>query len=107
MNSAHSETTNSTMNIQNETKPRRWALKFCHRRRLSGDTARRCRSGGTTSPNGVCVAVSGTSTAVRSSTSYLAGLEVDARIDQGIGEIGNQIYHQPDKRKNVKCGEYH
>src|SRR5712691_6139137 len=107
MNSANSETTNSTMNSQNDQYPRRLALKFCQRRRLSGEIAMRWPSGGTPSPIGVCAVVSGTAMMVRSSSSHLPRLEVDARIDQGVGQIGDEVHRQPDQRKNEQRGEHH
>src|SRR5262245_51892597 len=107
MNSANSETTNSTMKIQNAQWPRRLALKFCQRRRLSGESASRCRYGRTPSPSGVCAVVSGTVMVVRSSSSHLPRLEVDARIDPGIGEVGNQVHQEADQRHDVEGGEHH
>src|SRR5215475_1284149 len=107
MNSANSETTNSTMKIQNAQWPRRFALKLSQRRRLSGESAKRCRSGGTPSPIGVCAVVSGTVMVVRSSTSYLPRLEVDARINPGIGEVGEEVHHQADQRHDVEGREHH
>src|SRR6516164_8636310 len=98
MNSANSESTNNTMKIQNAQWPRRLALKLCQRRRLSGDSAKRCPSGGTASPIGACAVVSGTAMLVRSSTSHLPRLEVDAWIHPGVGEIGQQIHHQTYER---------
>src|SRR6516164_3628357 len=107
MNSANNESTNNTMKIQNAQLPRRLALKLCQRRRLSGKSAKRCPSGGTASPIGACAVVSGTSMVVRSSTSHLPRLEVDARINPGVGEVGQEIHHQPDQRHDVERGEYH
>src|SRR5919197_6786202 len=107
MNSANSEMTNSTRKIQKAQWPRRLALKLCQRRRLSGESAKLCRSGGTPSPIGVCAVVSGTLMAVRSSSSHLPGLEVDARINPGISEIGQQVHHQSNQRHDVERGEHH
>src|ERR1700731_2599999 len=107
MNSANSEATNKTRKIQNAPYPRRFALKLRHRRALSGDIAKRWPSGRTASPIGDCAVVSGTSMVVRSSTSDLSRLEVDARIHPGIGEVGQQIHQQPDQRQDVKRCEHH
>src|SRR5262249_21468785 len=67
----------------------------------------RCPSGGTARPIGACAVVSGTSMTVRSSTSDLPGLEVDARVDEGISEVGNQGHHEPDQRQDIEVREYH
>src|SRR4029077_10738412 len=63
-------------------------------------------SGGTTKPIGDCAEVSGTAMLVRSSTSDLPRLEIDARIDPGIGEVGDQIHHQCDERQDIEVGEH-
>src|SRR3954447_4818010 len=97
MNSAPRVTKNRTRKIQSDQYPRRFLLKFSQRRRLIGDSATTLCSGGTASPIGDCGVVSGTSIAVRSSTSNLTRLEVDARIDPGIGEVGDQVHHEPDQ----------
>src|SRR6185369_3906670 len=65
------------------------------------------RVGGTTSPPAPTAVVSGTFMPVRASTSDLPRFEVDARIDPGIGEIGDQIYHHADEREDVERGEHH
>src|SRR3984893_2967444 len=44
---------------------------------------------------------------VLTSTSDLPRLEIDARIDPGIGQVGNQIHDQADESENVEIGEYH
>src|SRR6266436_4999339 len=66
----------------------------------------RCRSGGTARPKGDCAVVSGTSMAVRSSSSHLPGLEIDARIDQGIGEVRYEVHQQSDQREDVEGREH-
>src|SRR5437763_16628705 len=43
--------------------------------------------------------------AVRSSSSTLPGPEVDAPINPGIGEVGQQVHHQSDQRHDVERGE--
>src|SRR6202051_2636796 len=43
---------------------------------------------------------------VLASTSHLPRLEVDARIDPGISEVGNQINDQSNERENVEIGEH-
>src|SRR3981081_1991463 len=50
---------------------------------------------------------SGSWSRMRASTSHLPGLEIDARIDPGISEIGDQIHHEADQRENIEIGEYH
>src|SRR5580704_8924334 len=42
---------------------------------------------------------------VLSSTSHLSRLEIDAWIDPGVGQIGNQIHDEADECKNVKVRE--
>src|SRR5438093_12676958 len=64
-------------------------------------------SGSTARPIGVCAVVSGTSMTVRSSTSDLPRLEVDARIDQRVAEVRDQVHQQPDQRQDVKRRENH
>src|SRR5262249_58570133 len=64
-------------------------------------------SGGAASPIGACAVVSGTAMLVRSSTSDLPRLKVDARIDQRVGEIGDEIHQKSDERKDVECREHH
>src|SRR5580704_4303255 len=44
---------------------------------------------------------------VLSSTLDLPRLEIDARIDPGIGQVGNQIHDQADESENIKIGEHH
>src|SRR5882724_5009304 len=58
ISSANKETKNSSRKIQNDQYPRRLDLKFCQRRRLSGDGLNRWRVIGTASPSGDCVVVS-------------------------------------------------
>src|ERR1700722_1007925 len=58
ISSANKETTNRIRKIQNDQYPRRFDLKFCQRRRLSGDGLNRWRVTGTASPSGDCVVVS-------------------------------------------------
>src|SRR5882757_6143251 len=107
MHSANSDRMKSVRKIHSAQKPRRLALKFCQRRRLIGDGASRRTIGGTTMPEGGGVTGADASMVVRSSTSDLPGLEVDARIDPGIGEVGDQVHHQPEQREYIECREYH
>src|SRR3954453_5549495 len=65
ISSANSETTNRVRKIQNDQYPRRLDLKFCQRRRLSGDGRKAWRTGGTASPSGDSVVVSTGGGAVR------------------------------------------
>ena len=39
------------------------------------------------------------------STQDLAPLEVDARIDAGVGEVRDEVHHQPDQGEDVDVGE--
>src|SRR4051812_1066460 len=106
-NSANSVTTNSTRKIQNATYPRRLALKFCQRRRLTGDMPIECRAGGTSRPITPTAVASGVRSEVRASTSNLPRLEVDAWVDPGVGEIGQKIHRKPDQRENIERGKHH
>src|SRR4051812_23127782 len=106
-NSANSVTTNSTRKIQNATYPRRLALKFCQRRRLTGDMLIECRAGGTSRPITPTAVVSGVRSEVRASTSNLPRLKVDARVDPGVGEVGQEIHRKPDQRENIERGKHH
>src|SRR5581483_4870934 len=119
MNSAHSEATNSTRKSHSDQSPRRLVLKFRQRRMLSGERAK--RRGASVGPSGpvgstsgissgtVCRFASGVSTvssfAVLTSTSHLPRLEVDARIDPGVGQIRKQIHYQADESENVEVSE--
>src|SRR5580698_1069685 len=106
MNSANSVTTNRMRKIHNDQWPRRFALKFCQRRMLIGDSATRRRSGGTTRPSAPTAVVSGVLPLVRASTSHLPRLEIDARINPGIGEIGDQGHDHADQRENISSREH-
>src|SRR4029079_14793471 len=46
------------------------------------------------------------SAVVLSFTSHLPRLEIDARIDPGIGEVGDQVHDQADEREDVEIGEH-
>src|ERR1700691_3609207 len=121
MNSANNEAINSTKNSQSDQNPRRLVLKFRQRRVLIGERAER---GGTAEgPSGPVGSTSGMSSGTVSrlapgvstvlsssaltSTSDLPRLEVDARIDPGVGQVGNQIHYQADEGENVEVGEHH
>src|ERR1700728_3113321 len=120
MNSANSETMNRTRKIHNDQKPRPFALKFCQRRILIGENSNLL--GRMARPTGPVGSRSGVnpraaisfsppgsgrlSALVRSSTSHLPRLEVDARIDPGVGQIGNQIHDEAYERENVEIGEH-
>src|SRR3984957_6772965 len=58
MSSANSDTKNRKRNIQSDQKPLRFDLKFCQRRRLSGEMPSPWFVAGTAAPNGDCVVVS-------------------------------------------------
>src|SRR5271170_728244 len=88
---------------------------------LIGDSSKACGEGA--SPSGPAGSTSGISrgaTVVPSSSvstffsawiftsnSHLPRLEIDARIDPGIGEVGYQINDEADERENVEIGEHH
>src|SRR5437588_10941342 len=107
MNSANSESTNSTRKTQNDQKPRRLALKFSQRRQLIGESVKPRRLRGSSASISGGGAGSWILTLVRSSTSHLPRLEIDARIDPRVGEIGDQRHQQTDQRKDVKRREHH
>ena len=44
---------------------------------------------------------------VLTSTSHLPRFEIDARVDPGIGQVGDQIHDESDKREDVEIGEHH
>src|SRR4051812_39763503 len=66
-----------------------------------------CRSGGTSIPITPIAVASGVRSLVRASISNLPRLEIDARVDPGIGEVRNQVHGKTDQRENIKIGEYH
>jgi hypothetical protein len=96
MNSANSETTKSVRKIHSAQNPRRLALKFSQRRRLSGEIDIAFMVGGASTPI-VETEISGGLMPVRASTSDLPRLEIDPRIDPSVGEVGNQIHYNADK----------
>src|SRR5262249_34935213 len=106
INSANNETTNRVKKIHSDQYPRRLALKFCQRRLLSGESPIACPVGGAANPIGE-TAVSGGLIPARASTSNLPRLEVDARIDPCVGEIGYQVHEHADERENIQRGEHH
>src|ERR1700676_1569954 len=120
MNSANSVTTNSTRKNHNDQKPRRLALKLYQRRMLIGDNSKRIRGASPSGHAGSASRVNAGSGAagsrgpsmssrmvVLTSTSDLPRLKIDARIDPGIGQVGNQIHDEADQSENVEIGEYH
>src|SRR5262249_54466617 len=92
--------------IHNDQWPRRLALKFSQRRLLSGDRLIARLDGGASTPI-VETAISGGLTPARASTSNLPRLEVDARIDPRVSEIGYQVHDHANERENIERGEYH
>src|ERR1700683_1400730 len=119
MNSANNEAINSTKKSQSDQNPRRLVLKFRQRRVLIGERAKRGgAAGGPSGPVGSTSGMSsgtasrlpaGVSTAFSSSaltsTSHLPRLEVDARVNPGVGQIGNQIHDKADEGENVGIGD--
>src|SRR5580692_2416749 len=87
---------------------------------LIGDNSRRIRGASPSGPAGSTSGVNAGSGAagsrgrpmsslrgVLTSTSDLPRLEIDAWIDPGIGQVGNQIHHEADQGENVEIGEHH
>src|SRR6516225_3127527 len=107
MSSANSDTTNSPRKIHNDQKPRRLTLKLSQRRRLSGDSAKRGSAIDSTRAAGALAASSVRSRRVGASTSNLPRFEIDARIDPGVGQVGDQVHDHADKREDVKRREHH
>src|ERR1700682_3485360 len=102
MTSANSEIANRKVKIHNDMYPRRLRLKLSHRRRLIGESARLPLAGARIGPAGVMRGVSGALSVVRASTSNLPALEIDARIDQRIGEIRDQVHDEADQGEYVE-----
>src|ERR1019366_9822487 len=44
---------------------------------------------------------------ILTSNSHLPRLEIDARIDPGVGQIGNQIHDEADEGEDVEVGEHY
>src|SRR5665811_2520929 len=107
MNSANSEIRNSARKTHNDQKPRRLTLKLSQRRRLSGDSAKRRKITGWRLPTGVSTATSEKFSRFDASTSDLPRLEVDARIDPSVGQIGDQVHHHADEREDVELSLIH
>src|SRR5208283_3414263 len=112
MNSAPSDATKSTPKITSDHAPRRLRRKLSSRRRFIGERAKRRVMQALANPPQTrhCEersdeAILGPRGARRSpgllrfarndafSPSHLARFEVDARIDPGVGEVGDQVHH--------------
>src|SRR4029079_8507729 len=87
--------------------PRRLRLKFSQRRRLSGDSANRRSLGGGSATTGVVGSGVGAFSVTRASTSDLPRLEIDPRIDPGVGEVGDQVHDKTNQGEDVERGEHH
>src|SRR5580692_5850584 len=87
---------------------------------LIGDNSKRIRGASPSGPAGSTSGVNAGSGAagsrglpmssrmvVLSSTSDLPRLEIDARIDPGVGQVGNQIHDQAEESENIEIGEHH
>src|SRR3984885_11299878 len=120
MTSANSVTPNRTRKIHNDQKPRRLALKLYQRRRWIGENWKRSRGTRPSGPVGSLSGVNGglgaagsagpstsSTRVVFSSPSALPRFEIDARIDPGIGQVGDQIHDQADEGENIEIGEHH
>src|SRR3984957_5658492 len=87
---------------------------------LIGDNSKRIRGARPSGPEGSMSGVIAGSRAagsrgvstlssmvVLTSTSDLPRLEIDARIDPSIGQVGNQVHDQADEGENIEIGEHH
>src|ERR1043166_5534049 len=101
MNSANSETKNRIRNSQNDTWPRRLALKFSQRRWLIGESEKRERA-----RRGRLSAAPDSTEGVRASTSDLPRLEIDARIDQHVGQVADEIHREREQREDIEVREH-
>src|SRR5262245_66600716 len=100
MNSANSDTMNSVRKIQSDQYPRRLALKFSHRRLLSGERLIAFPVGGTADLMGDIASVSGGLIPVRARTLDLLRLEVDPRIDPRVPKVDGQAHAHAHRRRN-------
>src|SRR6476660_9325286 len=90
--SANSDSPNSTRKIHSDQKPRRLRLKLASRRWLIGDRTMNFLRGGCVWPGAGSVVASAflsSRSSIFASTSDLARLEIDARIDPRVGEVGD------------------
>src|SRR5688500_9893476 len=106
-NSAKSDSTNRTRKIHKDQKPRRLAVKFAQRRRLIGEIVNSRRGGGISCPGSGVIVSSGVSGpgalgGVLASTSHLPAFEIDARIDPGVGEVGDELHEETHQREDVE-----
>src|SRR4051812_21070231 len=96
MPSAHSEIANSARKIHSDHKPRVLRRKFCSRRRLIGESQ-------------YCAAESPVTAAeaLESGMPGLAPLEVDARIDQRVREVADDLHQQAEQGEEIERREHH
>src|ERR1700733_14305460 len=91
-NSANSESTNRTRKIQNDHSPRRLRRKLCSRRRFIGPSrSQPLLRGGL--PASIKI-------------SDLPRFKVDARIDPGVGQVGNEVHDEAKQRENIEIAKH-
>ena len=105
INSAQSERMNSVMKIQKDQKPRRLRLKLSKRRRLMGESFKKPFCSRTGARGAEDALVNSGEGAVL--ISHLPRFKIDARIDPCVGEVGEQIHHEAEQRKNIEIGKDH
>ena len=93
MNSANRLMMNSTRKIHSDQKPRLLALK--------GEAPPSQRRDAPTEEARLRWQVP------RQQPSCRPALEIDARIDQGIGDVADQFHHQPHQAEDVQGAEDH
>src|SRR3546814_933642 len=91
MNSAKRVRTKSARKIHSDQKPRALARKFCSLRRLSGEISMPSRRSAARAPP----------------MSDLPALEVDARIDNGIHDVADDVHQQAQQGEEVERAEHH
>src|ERR1051326_4277480 len=93
MNSEKRLTRKTARKIQSDQKPRRLARKFARRRRVSGVSRmkrKRCARG--------AGAAAVSRSAVMPSGSCPPAREVDARVDQHVGNVADEAHDEGDQR---------
>src|SRR5262245_12317124 len=104
ISSAKMHTTKRTRKPEKVGYTRGMACDGCPRVWAGGESEMPAKAGAA-APSGVDGGVAGVC-AVRASMSDLPRLEVDAWIDPGVGEIGDQLQQQSEQGENIKVGKY-
>src|SRR5262245_19270327 len=102
MNSPNSDAPNSARKIHSDQNPRRLRRNARRRRWLIGDSDHNRGGGWIAAGAGAIVSNAAgftRSSSLASTASDLAGRKIDPRIDPGVGEIGDEVDHQPDQRE--------